>query len=163
MRLRNPRKAEHPDGYWDLGSAGSVLLEDCSLQLAMAGAGGVTTICSAEIGAPFEPVSSAFSLYQDSSGGENWKSRNHVNREHVVPNTFRGYRMTGSAGDREGLRATPVVALTRENAQLAACMPAFWQNFPKAMEAAGDSLTLRLLPATVRRCSRDPGRRAEDA
>ena len=146
LRLRNPRKAEHPDGYWDLGSAGSVLLEDCSLQLAMAGAGGVTTICSAEIGAPFEPVSSAFSLYQDSSGGENWKSRNHVNREHVVPNTFRGYRMTGSAGDREGLRATPVVALTRENAQLVACMPAFWQNFPKAMEAAGDTLTLRLFP-----------------
>ena len=146
LRLRNPRKAEHPDGYWDLGSAGSVLLEDCSLQLAMAGAGGVTTTCSAEIGAPFESVTSAFSLYQDSSGGENWKSLNHVNREHVVPNTFRGYRMTGSGGDREGLRATPVVALTRENAQLVACMPAFWQNFPKAMEAAGDTLTLRLFP-----------------
>ena len=146
VRLRNPRKAEHPDGYWDLGSGGSVLLEDCALQFAMAGAGAVAATCSPEIGAPFEPVGSGFSLYQDSSGGENWKSRNHVNREHTVANTFRGYRMTGSGADRDGLRATPIVALTRDGAQLAACMPAFWQNFPKAMEAAGDVLTVRLFP-----------------
>jgi len=146
VRIRNPRKAEHPDGYWDLGSAGSVLLEDCSLQLAMAGAGDAIATCSPEIGAPFEPVTSVFSLYQDSSGGENWKSSNHINREHTVPNTFRGYRITGSGADRDGLRATPVVAVTRDGAQLAACMPAFWQNFPKAMEAAGGVLTVRLFP-----------------
>ncbi|MEO7274617.1 MAG: hypothetical protein ABI211_21700, partial [Vicinamibacterales bacterium] len=146
VRLRNPRKAEHPDGYWDLGSAGSVLFEDCSLELAMAGQGNPTSTCSPEIGAPFEAVSSTFSLYQDSSGGDNWKSTNHVNRKHAVPNSFRGYRMTGSSTDRDGLRATPIVALTRDGAQLAACMPSFWQNFPKAMEVAGDVLTVRFFP-----------------
>jgi PcRGLX-like N-terminal RIFT barrel domain/PcRGLX-like protein central beta sandwich domain len=146
VRLRNPRKAEHPDGYWDLGSAGSVLLEDCSLQLAMAGAGDVTAICSPEIGAPFDAVSGTFALYQDSSGGENWKSSNHVSRKHDVPNTFRGYRMSGSGPDRDGLRATPILALSRGRAQLAVCVPVFWQNFPKAIEAAGDVLTVRLFP-----------------
>ena len=146
VRTRNPRKAEHPDGYWDLGSAGSVLVEDCSLSLAMAGEGRVSATCSPEIGARFEPVRRAFCVYQDSSGGANWKSTNHVNREHVVPNSFRGYRMTGSAADRDGLRATPILTLSRDGAQLAACMPAFWQNFPKALEAADDVLTVRFFP-----------------
>ena len=98
VRTRNPRKADHPDGYWDLGSAGSVPLRDFSLHVALAaGPGEVTTRCSPEPGAPFERVDGPLALYQDSSGGENWKSPNHINRLRVVPNAFRGYRQSGGA------------------------------------------------------------------
>ena len=91
------------------------------------------------MGVPFE-------LYQDSSGGDNWKSHNHLNRHHVVPLTFRGYRLRQGGAEQSGLRATPVVVLTRGTRTLAVAMEHFWQNFPKAVEATADSLTLRLFP-----------------
>ncbi len=146
VRTRNPRKALHPDGYWDLGSGGSVLLRDFSLRVALPGAGDVVTRCSPEIGAGFETVGDDLELYQDSSGGDNWKSPNHVNRMHVVPNSFRGYRMRSAAGDRKGLRATPIVEVVRGAARVSASIPHFWQNFPKAIEAAGGAVTMRLFP-----------------
>ncbi|MBN9520247.1 hypothetical protein J0H58_17245 [bacterium] len=79
-----------------------------------------------------------FELYQDSSGGENWRGRNHVNRAGEVPLTFRGYRVNGA----DGLRATPIVLLPG----LGITMPHFWENFPKAIEVTADSITLRLFP-----------------
>jgi hypothetical protein len=65
---------------------------------------------------------------------------------HVVPNSFRGYRMRSTAGDRQGLRATPIVEVARGAARVSAAIPQFWQNFPKAIEAAGGVLTMRLFP-----------------
>jgi hypothetical protein len=62
---------------------------------------------------------------QDSSGGSNWNSPNHVNRMHVVPNSFRGYRMRSTAGDRQGLRATPIVEVARGAARVSAAIPQF--------------------------------------
>jgi hypothetical protein len=146
VRTRNPRKALHPDGYWDLGSGGSVLIRDVSLRVVLPGAGQAVTRCSPETGAAFETVGDDLELYQDSSGGKNWKSPNHVNRMHVVPNSFRGYRMRSTAGDRQGLRATPIVEVARGAARLSASIPHFWQNFPKAIEAAAGAVTVRLFP-----------------
>ena len=91
-------------------------------------------------------MGSPLELYQDSSGGDNWQIHNHFNRSHVVPHTFRGYRLRQGGAEQSGLRATPTVALTRGNRTLAIAMEAFWQNFPKAVEATADSLTLRLFP-----------------
>lgn len=147
VRARNPQKAVHPDGYWDLGAGGSVLLRDFSLHVALPGAAGdLVARCSPEVGAPFERVDGAFTLYQDSSGGENWKSSNHVNRLRKVPNTFRGYRWSVDGVERDGLRATPIVSLQRGSAQLSAAVPHFWQNFPKAIEAADGAVTVRFFP-----------------
>ena len=85
-------------------------------------------------------------MYQDSSGGENWRGTVHVNRHHVVPNTFRGYRLRTPDQEETGLRATPIVTLQRGDRWLGMAMEYFWQNFPKAIEATPDSLTLRLFP-----------------
>ena len=86
VRVRNSRPAQHADGFWDLGDPGSVYLRDLSLTIALNAADGPAEVtCSPEIGSPVEAVSLPFSLYQDSSGGENWKSPNHLNRERVVP------------------------------------------------------------------------------
>jgi hypothetical protein len=93
-----------------------------------------------------ELFSAPFALYQDSSGGQNWRCTNHVNLDGVVPLRFQGYRLTAAGGGRSGLRATPIVAVTSAKAQVAATTQYFWQNFPKAVEADAFRLSLRLFP-----------------
>jgi hypothetical protein len=148
LMLRNPRKADHPGGLWDLGNGGSVYLRDASLTFALPpGEGAVRAHCSAELEAPFTEVALPLELYQDSSGGENWRSSNHLNRQGIVPTTFRGYRLRSGKTEHHGLRATPAVHLTRGERVLGLAMPWFWQNFPKAVEASPEgSLVLRLFP-----------------
>jgi hypothetical protein len=146
--LTNPKRATHPGNFWDLGDPGSVLVKDVSLRLTLAASNEPVAVeCSPELGAPWERYGAPFELYQDSSGGENWKSRNHINRLRQVPQTFCGYRLKSGATSRNGLRATPIVVLTQGRRQIAATMPHFWESFPKAVEADGSSLTLRLFPA----------------
>lgn len=147
VTLRNPRRAQHPGGLWDLGDAGSVFLRDAALTVALpVGDGAARVRCSAEPGAPFEEMALPVEVYQDSSGGENWQSTNHLNRHHVVPNSFRGYRLRCGSGERTGRRATPILALERGRQTLAVALRHFWQNFPMALEASTDALTLRLFP-----------------
>jgi hypothetical protein len=147
LTIRNPRPAEHPGGLWDLGNGGSVYLRDAALTVVLPpGEGRAEVHCSPELGAPFESLTVPVELYQDSSGGENWKSYNHINRRRAVPNTFRGYRLSAGGAGRTGLRATPALALVRRGRSWGAAMPWFWQNFPKALETDGDTLTLRLFP-----------------
>jgi hypothetical protein len=149
--LTNPNKARHPGGFWDLGDPGSVMLHDVSLELTVRVSNGPANVsCSPEADAPWTDVTLPFELYQDSSGGANWDSQVHVNRNRRVPNSFRGYRLSSGGTTCDGLRATPIVAITLGTRQLSATEPDFWQNFPKAVEVAERSstltLTLRLFP-----------------
>lgn len=147
LTIRNPRNADHPGGLWDLGNGGSIYLRDAALTIALPpGTGTATLRCSPECGAAFENMEAPLELYQDSSGGENWRGSNHLNRKHIVPTTFRGYRLKAGGSERSGLRATPAVALTAGSQTLAVTVPCFWQNFPMAVEAAADALVLRLFP-----------------
>lgn len=148
LTIRNPRPARHPGGVWELGDPGSIYFRDGSLALALpAGAGAAAIRCSLEIGAPYERFDPDLEVYQDSSGGENWRSPNHVNREGRVPHAFRGYRVRDGGGvERAGLRATPVVLLERGERTIGVAARHFWQSFPKALEATAGSLTLRLFP-----------------
>jgi hypothetical protein len=147
LTLHNPRRAEHPGGLWDLGDPGSVYIRDASFTATLpAGEGAAVVRYSPELGAPFESAPPPLELYQDSSGGENWKSTNHINRKRAVPNSFRGYRLRAGGAERTGLRATPALSLTRGGHTLAVAVPEFWQNFPRAVEASADALTVRLFP-----------------
>jgi hypothetical protein len=147
LTFRNPRKASHPGGMWDLGNGGSVYVKDSAFSVSLA-RGELESVarCSSEPSMPLETMSLPLELYQDSSGGENWQSHNHFNRNHVVPISFRGYRLRDGRNERSGLRATPIAALNRGDDALAVAVPHFWQNFPKAVEATADTLTLRLFP-----------------
>ncbi|MEZ5317505.1 MAG: hypothetical protein R2752_08915, partial [Vicinamibacterales bacterium] len=127
VRLRNLRSAEHPGGFWDLGGAGSLLLKDVSLHVETRDASAPLSL-STECGAPAAPVDRPVELYQDSSGGERWRSPAHVNRDHQVPLQFRGYRVRAGTAETSGLRATPI--LTSDGAApVAVAVPDFWQNF----------------------------------
>jgi YetA-like protein len=148
LTLHNPAKAGHPGGLWDLGGAGSVFLKQASLTLALPdGTGDHSTSCSPERGRPDRRLEGAVDLYQDSSGGENWKSTNHVNRDHAVPVSFRGYRLRHGPAEDAGLRATPSVSVRGGDRVLALAMEHFWENFPKAIDAQGGEVSLRIFPA----------------
>ncbi|MBY0456212.1 MAG: glycoside hydrolase family 127 protein [Gemmataceae bacterium] len=144
--ISNPRRAAHPGGLWDLGDAGSIYFKEVAAAFERPAGTAEVVRCSPELNAPTEEFSTPFELYQDSSGGENWKSNNHLNREHEIPVSFRGYRIKNGAHERTGLRATPLVTLSSEGQAVGVAVPQFWQNFPMAVEATPDTLTLKLLP-----------------
>jgi len=147
LTLKNPRHAQHEGAQWDLGDPSSVLLKDVAVSLTWSQHHGASTVeSSVAHGEPMQHCDTPLKLYQDSSGGENWRSSNHVNRQRVVPVSFRGYRLRAAGVERHGLRATPIVAVRAGHRVLAATMPAFWQNFPKAIQADADAIAVRLFP-----------------
>jgi hypothetical protein len=147
ITLHNEQAAVHPGGCWDLGDPRSIILDDASIHIRWPHNEPATGIrCSREFGRPFETFRQALELYQDSSGGDNWQSHNHLNRHRHVPCRFRGYRLVADGGDDSGQRATPIISIERDRQCLAASVPLFWQNFPKAIEADTNGITIRLFP-----------------
>jgi hypothetical protein len=145
--LRNPRPAEHPGGIWELGEPRSALIRDASIVLAVprGSAPGAARV-SPEAGLPALETTGPVELFQASSGGDHWDSRNHVDRDGRVPLVFRGYRLQAGGDQRNGWRATPVLTQDYGDGCIGAAMAQFWQHFPKAIEAAESGITLRLFP-----------------
>jgi hypothetical protein len=147
LTVHNPRRARHPGGLWDLGDRGSVFFRDLSLELRLRSSAAPEVSLAAEAGQPASPVGTGtLELYQDSSGGENWQSRNHVNRDGRVPVSFRGYRLRRGGAEQCGLRASPVICLRGTAGGVTVAVPEFWQQFPKALEVADRLLCVRLFP-----------------
>jgi len=149
--LHNPRPAAHPGGLWDLGDPGSLLFRELTLNFPFTAGAVEEIVCTPEaksrrIGCRDQAVS--LSIYQESSGGDNWRSPVHRNREGGIPIALRGYTVT-VRGKRvaRGDRATPVVWCGADAHGLAAVLPRFWQEFPKAMTAGRDALNIALFPA----------------
>jgi hypothetical protein len=154
ITLHNPKAARHPGGLWDLGDEGSIYFKDLSLDLPLRSQTAPQVRWTTNYLSPLpntqRPIPTTLShleIYQDSSGGENWQSKNHVNRLGQVKQSFRGYRVRSEdCVAEEGLRATPTVAIHGENGGVTGAIDKFWQNFPKALEADGNTLALRLFP-----------------
>ncbi len=146
--IRNPRAAQHPGGLWDLGDEGSLYFNDLSFQFALAANGMTTVEWTTQPERPFTTSEAGkIEIYQDSSGGKNWNSPNHVNRFGKVAHSFCGYRVKGDELLEEGKRANPIVTLRDGQRQVTGAVRRFWQNFPKALEAQNNMLTIRLFPA----------------
>jgi YetA-like protein len=146
--LRNSSSAHHPGGLWDLGDEGSVYFKDLSMRLALSEAAAQKILWTAGPGQPpVEENAPRFEIYQDSSGGHNWKSTNHVNRFGKLGSTFRGYRVkAGGVTIQEGKRSNPVVSIRTEDKVISAAIQQFWQNFPKSIDVEDNRLSLRFFP-----------------
>ncbi len=145
VTLRNPRRASHPGGYWELGDPGSVLLKDVSLVATLPAQPHIA--CSPEPGLPLTEYHLPFEIVQHSSGGTRWNSSNHVNRDGHNPPSLRGYRVRSGSSETTGLRAQPVVRCLWTGGELAVTVPQFWQNFPRRIEVTDEALTVGLFPA----------------
>ena len=90
-------------------------------------------------------------IYQDSSGGENWRSSNHINRSGKVPLRFKGYQVwEGEQLITQGLRASPLVYIGDGNIGISSAIQKFWQNFPKAFQIDGKRIKMGLFPEFFR-------------
>jgi hypothetical protein len=152
FEIHNPRAAIHPGGLWDLGDPGSVFLSDLSLVLNPAHTPQSIEWLAETNGTINSGVDSDWLLYQDSSGGENWNSRNHVNRDGRIALSFQGYKVSQKAADREkviaeGRRAAPCVKMKTSSGWMAATVLDFWQNFPKALRSKSGTLSIAMFPA----------------
>jgi len=143
LSLTNTAAADHPGGNWDLGNGGSFYPGLFIVKLSTPT--GETRV-SPERAVTSQAVSELASLYQDSSGGENWKSSNHLNRNRIVPHEFCGYKFENGNDASDGLRATPVLTRIGGSNFRGLTMPYFWENFPAAVSAAPGRLTLELYP-----------------
>lgn len=155
FQIRNPQAARHPGGLWDLGDRGSLFLRDLSVHLYPHSE--ARQLFWYTEGPEDTRASDAgnWVLYQDSSGGENWNSRNHVDCSGDVSVSFRGYQIHASQnGTRtllmEGARANPCVRLVTSSGWLAATVKDFWENFPKALRLEDGHLSIGLFPGESR-------------
>ena len=147
--IQNPRPARHPGGLWDLGDPGSLLFRELAFEICFP-EGRVTEVALApEPGR--EPISQnglqSLAVYQESSGGENWLSPSHRNREGVVPFRLRGYEILSDETQiATGARATPIFWCGSAARGFSAALPRFWQEFPKALAADRRGVKLSLFP-----------------
>jgi hypothetical protein len=149
FQLRNPRRARHRGGLWDLGDPGSQLIRELALLLTPAATpshlryrtGEGEAICESE-------DATSWALYQDSSGGSRWDSPNHMGADGRLTVSFRGYQVRGARGVviKSGYRATPSIELASGSAAVACAVEGFWQNFPKALRVEKGQLQIALFP-----------------
>jgi hypothetical protein len=149
--VTNSRRAAHPAGFWDLGDAGSVQMQALGLVTTLAEPASRAEL-SCEPGDPLVETEVPFSIYQESSGGDSWRSSTHRTSDGTVPMRFRGYRVRRGQQEaaRSGLRATPIVCVYDHHGSptagvFAATVPCFWQEFPKDIEVSADRVSVGLL------------------
>jgi len=146
LTIRNTQASAHPGGTWDLGNFGSVYIKQFSLHITHAQSN--TISISAERGQPFIAAHQQIQLHQESSGGDNWKSINHINAKREVALRYCGYQLQcDSQVVQTGKRATPIVIAESSTAFAGVTIPHFWENFPKAVHADSSTFRLDFFPA----------------
>lgn len=134
--LHNPNASQHSGGFWDLGSPGSVFLDELFLGIRPTGdlEESGYRISPGEL----EIKSHEVSIYQESSGGEHWRSETHLDRHGAVPLKHQGYQvLVGAEVISDGLRAEPMVVGKYPGSTVSCVVQGFWQRFP--MELFVDS------------------------
>lgn len=133
MQIHNPNRAYHPGGLWDLGDKGSVFFSSLELITTLKDPGSAALRPNATDPGGQTVTAPAIDLYQDSSGGENWNSANHIDRYQALTTHFQGYRLTANHEALKGKRANPLLTVTGAEQTLQIAMPGFWQNFPSSL------------------------------
>jgi len=149
--IHNPKRARHPGGLWDLGDPGSIHFGGMRIETITPRSNQFRLALRPDDQPKAYSPDQPLSLHQESSGGENWNSRNHINAEGVVLPRYRGYRLQyGTEEPEAGLRASPVLEATASRATISISLPHFWQNFPSAIDADESTIRAWLFPANKR-------------
>ncbi len=150
ISIHNPQRAYHNNGLWDLGDLGSIHIGSLTLQTHIASP---KDACSAaiQVGHLAEPIQNnaetRLRIYQNSSGGDQWNSANHLSANQDIIPKFRGYRIyDGRELMSEGERANPIAMLRHPTSGHSVSLSQFWQNFPSALSADSTRLTVELFP-----------------
>lgn len=140
--LHNPNPAKHPEGLWDLGDEGSELFDSLAFNLDLAEGDKIHYQTSPN--AEWQPAGSLSKIIQHASGGSNWQSPVHVDKNNQVIFKTNGFEASSDQNQiSHGDRATPIlhskngVGLTIEK---------FWQNFPTSIEINNNHIRVGLYP-----------------
>ena len=136
-----PLVDEAGDRHWVMGRPGSRFFEDFSLATRLAFAGPIQLSVGDGPRELLDRVvlTAPAGIYQESSGGEHWFHRGHMNHRLEIPLRFRGAKTF--LGDREPAAVDrPAAWLHAADRRfgLAVAVRRFWQNFPKALSADPD-------------------------
>ncbi|WP_146531384.1 glycoside hydrolase family protein [Novipirellula artificiosorum] len=85
-------------------------------------------------------------LVQETSGGENWNSRVHLDAHGKAPRVTNGYQVVFESEHFEGQRASPSVGLCSSDAHIQVAVPEFWQKFPNAIHVHGGDIEVQIFP-----------------
>lgn len=156
--LRNPKAMIHQGGKWDLGNENSLLFNACNLVFEQPNANQQ----QAQIKLSSEQDWQAFNnqtLFQASSGGEQWQSTNHVGADRKNNLAFQGYKIfdNNNVELETGLRAQPSVSWPADSTQetskqFAITVQDFWQNFPKSIATEANKTIVGLFPQQHHEC-----------
>ncbi len=144
--LHNSTRARHRGGLWDLGDANSTMFQDLTLSVARPFGNNVQNFWRNEPHQEWQEDEADVEIYQDSSGGDNWNGRNHVNAAGTIPTQFRGYQVKWSDRCDRGNRASPVVGATNGEQSVTVSVPEFWQQFPKCISTTKERIEIGLFP-----------------
>lgn len=140
--LRNASPMSHHGGKWDLGNENSFFFSACNIAFDSQ---------QAELKLTKNDSWQIFdhnqTLFQASSGGENWQSSNHININRENPLTFQGYKLSNeSTLVAQGSRAQPINKITQNQGELYVSLVNFWQNFPKSIKTQNAQVIMGLFP-----------------
>ena len=143
----NPRRASHPGGLWDLGDKGSVFFRGLNVETTFPESGLITMASGETENSKTVTSDQSAGIYQDSSGGANWDSPNHIDRFGKVTTRFRGYRLSKEGQNiSEGLRASPHLTWEANGICFQTAIPRFWQNFPTSLWGEQQKVIAGLFP-----------------
>ena len=146
VTVKNPSAAKHQGNVWDLGDQGSVFFKSCEIKFSINSPSELLAFVQPEETHEKMAAGRKWSLYQASSGGDNWNCHQHINGSSVGPD-FRGYQIKeGEDTKLSGNRATPVFIGSAGNVSLGLLMSDFWQNFPKTLSGDGNNIVISLFP-----------------
>lgn len=143
--LHNPNPAKHPEGLWDLGDEGSQQFSSFTFDLAFAKDDKVKYQSSPAT--EWQPVEASMSITQHASGGRNWQSPVHVDKNNRVALKKNGFEISSEHNQiKHGDRATPI--LHSENG-VHLTIEKFWQNFPTSIKVNNSRIQVELFPYTA--------------
>lgn len=143
VSFSNPRAALHPNGQWDLGDPHSVHLKEIALSTQVLSGKSAAVVNNEKY---VNAKNECLSLYQASSGKENWRSNVHVNAQNIVPLHFKGFRLYREQEELiRGGHAVPHGYIDNIRSPINVQVEKFWQNAPSSMTVQKDIISLSLL------------------
>ncbi|MEQ3660114.1 MAG: hypothetical protein ABNH21_14285 [Glaciecola sp.] len=159
LSLHNPMPIVQEGGQWDLGNQNSVELSQFGLVLECPGSA-LSVSCIDEANSEtatnndteFEPYEN-WSLLIENSGGDNWQSKNHVNKHGQIKLGERGALLTKSTnGDAEQariMRPKFTCALKNQDTSYALSLEQTWETFPLKVSGESGKITVDFAPNDI--------------
>lgn len=147
--LWNQNAARHKGGLWDLGDPGSVFFRSLHFSFNIPHSDNQSQRLYLSVdpgGRVVESGSNRLSIHQGSSGGENWRSLAHVDRNNNPTPKFQGYREISDSSVSTGLRANPAVIYRDQSISAAFALEDFWQRFPSRLEIGPGFVSVEPFP-----------------